>query len=153
MDNNFHFESLPIRIEYAVDRSLDNNWPHDEWRVELSNESGCWSTSYKTGLGHRKFPKGFVPDRKLNPLCLAFKQQERNKKPVRPSIADVMHSLCLDASAADVNFHDWCSDYGYSDDSIIALNLYKACLETSTALRKYIPRELLDQVRRIVEDM
>ena len=153
MDNNFDFDSLPVRIEYAGDRSRDKDWPHDEWRVELSNKAGYWSTTYKTGLGHRKFPKGFIPYRKLDPRCIAFEEQERSKKPVKPSIASVMHSLYLDASAADENFHEWCANYGYSDDSIHALNTYKACLETGIALRKYLGHEVLQQVRKAVEDM
>ena len=153
MENAFNFDSLPVCIEYVGDRSRDTEWPHDEWRIELSNTSGYWSTVYKTGLGHRKYPKGFIVEKKLNPRCLAFEQQERKKKPVKPSIADVMHSLLLDASAADENFHDWCGNYGYSDDSISALNTYKLCLETATALRKYIEQDVLAQVRKAVEEM
>ena len=153
MSDNFNFDSLPVRIEYAGDRSKDNEWPHDEWRVELSGKAGYWSTTYKTGLGHRKFPKGFIPDKKLNPRSIAFERQEGNKKPVKPSIADVMHCLISDADCANENFHDWCDNFGYSNDSIKALNTYKACLEIATALRKYIPRETLDAVREAVKDM
>jgi hypothetical protein len=126
---------LPVRITYAGE-IFKSDWSKngqtvDKWMIALTSKSGYWSCDYFTGTGLRskKFPN----------------------KPVKPEMRDVLESLILDASAADYNFADWCSEYGYSDDSIKALNTYKACLETATALRKHLGRETLQQVRAIIE--
>ena len=151
-ETTFDFTTLPVTIT-AIGADNEGDWEFDAWHVKFSNKYGSWSTTYKTGIGHRKFPKGFVPDKTLNPRCIAFAQQESCKITVMPSIADVMHSLIFDASAADDNFHDWCANYGYSEDSIKAMNMYKECLETATALRRYIDHTTLQKVREAVQDM
>lgn len=63
--------------------------------------------------------------------------------PKAPSVDDVLHSLILDASASDYNLQDWCAEFGYSDDSIRALNTYRQCLETATNLRKYLGADVV----------
>lgn len=127
----FNIEALPVKITY-VGETRREDWPCDQWRVELSSKAGYWSADYFTGLGLRTKSTG---------------------KPKKPAVADVLQSLFLDASAADLNFHDWCAEYGYSDDSIKALNTYKACLDTATALRKHLSPEQRAAVQTIIQDM
>ena len=126
-------EALPVKIDYVgeVPSKWDADTPRtvDQWRVTLSSKAGFHSFDYYTGLGLRA----------------------RNK-PKAPKVADVLHSLVLDASAADENFHDWCANYGYSDDSIKAMNAYKACLEVAAALRKHFPPDTLRTVRELLRD-
>ena len=50
-----------------------------------------------------------------------------------PKVADVMHSLLLDSSAVDMDFEDWCSDFGYDTDSRKARDTYDKCLELGEA--------------------
>lgn len=128
-------EALPVKIEYVGETTRDNDWQCDQWRVSLSSKAGYWSTDYFTGLGLRHKPNSWG-----------------QRKPKKPTVADVLHSLILDASAADENFHDWCANYGYSDDSIKAMNMYKACLETAVALRKHLSPDVLRQVRELLQD-
>ena len=132
----FNIEALPVKIIYVGQTIRPNGWDADQWRVELTSKAGYWSTDYFTGLGLRTKPNKWG-----------------DTKPVKPTIADVLHSLFLDASAADLNFHDWCAEYGYSDDSIKALNTYKACLDTATALRKHFSPEQRAAVQAIVQEM
>ena len=147
LDNIEALETLPVKIIYVGETARDGDWRCDQWRVELQSKAGFWSTDYFTGLGRRSriyvdYGKNWDPIRK--------KSYEENPK--KPKIADVLHSLIMDASAADENFHAWCSNYGYSDDSIKALNIYKACLETAHALRKHLPPETLRQARELLQD-
>ena len=100
----------------------------DQWRVELTSKAGYWSTDYFTGAGLRNAGK-----------------------PVKPTIQSVMKSLVLDASDEDYNFSDWCDEFGYSDDSISALNTYKQCLAIATMLRKHCGRDTLQQVREALQ--
>lgn len=118
--NNFDIESMPMLIQYIGQTVRDNNWHCDEWRITLQNKHGSWSTGYFTGLGHRN---------------------KKTNKVVKPSKASILESLFSDAEAADYNFTEWCDNYGYSDDSIHALNIYKECLKTGIALRKYFTAE------------
>ena len=42
----------------------------------------------------------------------------------------------MDSMACNENFDDWCNNFGYSSDSIKALNTYKECIELGRKLRK-----------------
>lgn len=129
-------ETLPVKIDYVGQTKQDQNWDCDQWRVTLSSKAGFHSFDYFTGLGLRTKPKTSWGE----------------SKPKKPKVADVLHSLIMDASAADENFHDWCANYGYSDDSIKAMNTYKACLEIAVALRKHFSPDTLRQVRELLQD-
>ena len=132
-------EALPVKIEYVgeVPSKWDTDTPRtvDQWRVTLSSKAGFHSFDYFTGLGLRSKPDSWG-----------------KRKPRKPKVADVLHSLILDASAADENFHDWCANFGYSDDSIKTMNTYKACLEVAQALRKHFSPDTLRQVRELLQD-
>ena len=132
----FNIEALPVNITYVGEAQRDG-WPCDQWRVALTGKAGYWSTDYFTGLGLRTKPRAAWD----------------TPKPKKPTVADVMYSLFMDASAADYNFSHWCDEYGYSDDSIKSLNMYKACLETATALRKYLSPEQRAAVQSIISEM
>lgn len=128
-------EAMPVKIDYVGETTRDNNWQCDQWRVTLSSKAGFHSFDYFTGLGLRHKPDSWG-----------------KRKPRKPKVADVLHSLILDASAADENFHDWCANFGYSDDSIKAMNTYKACLEVAQALRKHFSPDTLRQVHELLQD-
>lgn len=129
-------EALPVKIDYVGQTKLEQSWDCDQWRVTLLSKAGFHSFDYFTGLGLRYKPRAswYTP------------------KPKKPKVADVLHSLIFDASAADENFYDWCANFGYSDDSIKAMNTYKACLETAQALRKHFSPDTLRQVRELLQD-
>lgn len=133
----FNIEVLPVKITYVGETTRDNNWKCDQWRVELSNKLGMWSTDYFTGLGLRSKPR----------------TSWDVARPKKPAVADVLYSLFNDAKAADYNFSDWCDEFGYSDDSIKALNMYKACLDTATALRKYFSPDQRAAIQSIIQEM
>lgn len=133
-------EALPVKIDYVGE--VPSKWGDiekqnlvDQWRVTLSSKAGSHSFDYFTGLGLRTKPNSWG-----------------QRKPKKPKIADVLYSLIFDASAADDNFHDWCANFGYSDDSIKAMNTYKACLEVAVALRKHFSPDTLRQVRELLQD-
>lgn len=129
------FETLPIKIDYVAETERDG-WKCDQWRVTLSSKAGAHSFDYFTGLGLRSKPRA----------------SWGTPKPKKPKVADVLHSLILDASAVDENFDDWCDTFGYSSDSIKALNIYKACLDNARALRKHLPPDVLRQARELLQD-
>lgn len=146
----FNIEALPVKIDYVAEVpskwSEDKRTKVDQWRVVIETKAGYWSTDYFTGLGLRT-PAVMRRD-------VGGKMYEKTPaRPKKPTIADVMYSLFMDASAADENFHDWCAGLGYSDDSISALNTYKQCLEIATALRKHFSPEQRAAIQSIIEEM
>jgi len=151
-------ESLPVKIDYVGE--VPSKWDDsqktmvDQWRVTLSSKAGFHSFDYFTGLGLRGPRTEKVWDGGPEPRkgTLMWERLEASRKPQKPKVADVLHSLIMDASAADENFHDWCANYGYSDDSIKAMNTYKACLEIAVALRKHFSPDTLRQVRELLQD-
>ena len=151
-------EALPITITYTGETvspwDSDSKKPRtvDAWRVEIRSSAGFWSTNYYTGTGLRKArtnARNPYPPRSI----AAEAWNCDNLKPVKPTAADVLHSLTMDASAADENFHDWCANFGYSDDSIKALNTYKACLEIAAALRRHFSPAQREAIAEAVADM
>jgi hypothetical protein len=140
MIKQFDIESLPVEIKYIgeMPSPWGDNKPStvDAWAVTVGklwgNKAGQWHTTYYTGIGLRN---------------------KRTGKLSRPTVAEVLHSLFLDASAADQNFTDWCADCGYSDDSIKALNIYKACTEVAEKLRRHFDPETRAKIQAVIEDM
>lgn len=128
-------EHLPVKIRY-VGEAL-RKWASlkgatvDQWAITLLDKDGNpHMFEYFTGLGLRN---------------------GRNK-PKPPKVADVLYSLICDAGAEQQNFHEWCSDYGHSLDSISALNTYRACLDTAHALHKCFSNELLAELRDLLAE-
>lgn len=142
-------ETLPVKIDYVGETTRDE-WKCDQWRVTLSSKAAAHSFDYFTGTGLRREVKG------LGAMHIKTWKTVGNKwvtaVPVKPKVADVLHSLILDADAANENFDDWCDNFGYSSDSIKALNTYKACLDTARALRKHLSPDALRQARELLQD-
>ena len=129
-------ELLPVETRYIGE--VPSKWPSssnrttvDQWAITVSGKDGCHHIfDYFTGLGRR----------------------QGLKSPKPPKVADVLYSLLSDASAEQRNFHEWCSDYGHSFDSINALNAYRACLDTAHALHKCFSPELLAELRDLLAE-
>ena len=140
----FNIEALPVKISYIGETTREENWKCDAWNVEITYKNdkcaGFWTTQYYTGLGLRKQPAKNAPS-----FIVA--------KTVKPTVANVLHSLFMDAQAADMNFNDWCAEYGFSDDSLKALNTYKQCLEIATTLRKAFDAETRKNIETAVQDL
>ena len=126
-----------------------DDWECDEWRVSF----GKLETSYFTGTGLRK-PIAGAPKDKGNPRTLYREDWERRYlRPQAPQAADVLHSLVLDSEADGMSFRDWCDNFGYSDDSLKALEVYRQCCATANSLRKTFKPDSLAAIREAVQDL
>lgn len=148
-------DALPVFVSYVGETvSPWDNSPRprmvDQWRIEIKSPAGFWSTAYYTGTGLRETIRGA--------RAMAHKNAEfinghwQATRPKRPTNADVLHSLTMDANAAEENFSDWCDNLGLSDDSLKALNTYKQCLEIAAALRRHFKPDTLAAIREAVAD-
>lgn len=52
------------------------------------------------------------------------------------TIENVLNNLLSDAQCTSYNFSEFCNEFGYDDDSIKALKIYKACKSISKKLSK-----------------
>jgi hypothetical protein len=134
----FNFAALPIKVGF-LGKIQDREWPHFLWSVAIPyrDGKGMFFTQYRTGLGLvKKAPKAtFLEDR-----------------PKVPENADIMYSLTRDAEAANMSFRDWCADFGYSDDSLKALEIYRACCDIGVELMKVFTRDELATMREALQD-
>ncbi len=112
--------------------TMRDKWECDEWRVKI----GKWETSYYTGTGHRKQLNRFM-----------------ESKPQAPKAADVLHSLIMDSEADSMSFRDWCDNFGYSDDSLNALETYRKCCTTAQKLQATFKPQTLQALRLAVQDL
>jgi hypothetical protein len=125
-----------------------DDWVCDEWRVSI----GSFETKYFTGTGLRKMKKGATPTT-ARKGCVAYAEWEkRNIVAVAPCAADVIYSFLSDAEACDKSFSDWCETFGYSNDSIKALNTYRACEEIGRSLRKVFSTKQVAELREVLSD-
>jgi hypothetical protein len=73
---------------------------------------------------------------------------------IDPDVAEVMHSLLLDAEAIDhASFEAWAEEFGYNTDSRAAERTYKACLRIGLAIRAAVGDEALRALRSAAEGM
>lgn len=129
-------------------------WPHDVWSVTLHYGEKTHTTEFRCGIGHRKLPVGF-PKKDIRNLGSGVQYYVERygwldgvkaadaglTKPVAPSMADVLCSLLNDANGANETFEEWCSSYGMSDDSMKAMEMYRACQKTRTAMQRFLGAE------------
>jgi hypothetical protein len=132
----FDFTVLPIKCDYIGVRTNADKWEHHLWSVTLSWKNGFHTFDYRCGMAHQTKPKTSW----MKPI------------PIKPDNKSIMYSLLMDSSAADESFMDWCTNYGYSDDSIGAFNIYRACCETAVFLRKAFSASDLQAMRIALED-
>ena len=62
-----------------------------------------------------------------------------------PTVYDIL--ACLDCWEGD--FEDFCAEYGYSDDSINALNTYNAVIKQSNGLKELFTFDELEKLGEI----
>jgi len=145
-------DALPIKVEFVAKTKRDD-WNCFEWRVTIASKSGFWTTPYYCGLAHVENRKGVRGRNPYTKNTLAYEDwNNANLKPKKPSNSDILHSLTLDAQAADMNFSEWCAESGYSDDSIKALDMYKQCIMIGTMLRKHFGADTVKAIAEQIAD-
>lgn len=117
----------------------NKEWPHFAWNVVINGES----FSYKTGIGHAYLGKKQKPeDVPVNEYrgFLKLRDDSRSLGVVNayakaPSQDEVLHALLSDAECGNYSFDEFCDNLGYSNDSLKALDVYRACGEIAKKLR------------------
>lgn len=124
---------------------LDPLWllPMMQWRVTLEYEGRKHTLEYSTGIGHAKNPpSGFMgiygnwrDDRSLDGVAARQRWLKDKRCAKTPAVADVVYCLCSDARAGELDFDDFCSEFGYDSDSRKAERIWQACKDACIKAR------------------
>ena len=72
-------------------------------------------------------------------------------RPQKPTIKDVLYSMIAD-DVNDIDFEEFCKEYGYDNDSIKALEIYKACQKQTKAYYNMFDDEERGILRELLQD-
>lgn len=111
------------------------------------------STKYKAGLSELKVMYSNC-DKVLYSVDYVPTKYNKTRKTlaVAPTPANVLYCILTDAEGTDCSFDDWCDMFGYSDDSLSALNIYKECCKIGKNLLKVFTRSQIEQLREMLQD-
>lgn len=111
----------------------EEGWKYDKWLITFTKNGNNAHFDFKTGTGHKRKLPG-------------------RDQAVPPSAASVLYCLLSDSSAYDVCFIEWASDCGYDADSIKARNIYDACCVNALKLKAIFSRDLIAELRELLQD-
>lgn len=146
----------------------DPKFPRDKWASTIHYKDKSATFEYFTGVGNRicaprvkkegatkwydaaRGAYAFSTKEAVEKNFLILKRVKKNGNWVNegPSVADVIYSLASEAGAMTTTFDEWCSDFGYNNDSLGALNTYIACQRNGTKLVRVIGTKLLAELQR-----
>lgn len=140
-------------------RALGGTHAMDEWRCTFTRTDGRPEEfEYFTGLGLRALPpwkfgaSGYDGGPAPRRGSLSHEKWQAAAKPIPPHVADILHSLILDSSAASQSFESWCSEYGYDTDSRKAFATYEACQRNADKLARLFDRATLEALSETLQD-
>lgn len=141
-----------MKIEFIglTERKQNNNnpWLCFEYRVTIGKET----TEYFTGIGH-----AYVSSKKEKPEDFPANWQDGTKYTIlkhnkqferqldkfsktlyirKPSPSDIAECLLSDIQCGQYSFDEFCENLGYSNDSLKALDVYRACMELARKFKK-----------------
>lgn len=110
-----------------------NGWIHDLWRFTFGGRI-VFSDLFKTGIGLRKMNSAGI------------------MRPQFPKASDVLYCILSDAEALDQSFSDWCSCFGYDEDSRKDEGIYFQCCEMGKNVRKCFSHEQIEELKAALVD-
>ena len=132
--------------------SLDRDFM-DEWFCMFYFGDDRRVFQFFTGIGLRTEPRRGLPHRGyVRRNTIAWEENQKAMKPAKPHPAGVLYSLIRESAAADVSFYEWCSEYGYDDDSRKAEATYQACRDNAYKLREVFSRAQLEALDKALQD-
>lgn len=72
-------------------------------------------------------------------------------KPKKPTKKDVLYSIIMD-DVSNMNFNNFCDEFGYDNDSIKALKIYEECLKETEAYYNMFDSEEREVLRELLEN-
>ena len=152
-------------VPQSYSRNAKEKNPTLNWKITISNERGSIDCDYSQGCAHipgyqQRLGNNYEYSKRVTQTCetgvnrlLGLRFDEYNlvkkEKIPPPELADVLHSLALDASALGVSFDEWCEEFGYDQDSRKAHAIYSDCVDYGHKLRRMLD---LDKLQEALQD-
>ncbi len=64
----------------------------------------------------------------------------------QPTLDEVLNCLASDSSCVENDFGDFCSEFGYDEDSRKALRIFKTCKAQAVRLEQWLGTEAFQQL-------
>ena len=137
MRNGITKENILLNIKIASEKIFKTREDmNDEWK-KIANK-------WQVKLAY--FDKEYVMN-----FYMGSGLVDKMNKPKKPTKEDVLYSMIID-DVSNMNFNDFCDEFGYNKDSIKALKTYKACLKETEAYYDMFDREEREVLRELLED-
>jgi hypothetical protein len=148
---------LEVRL-LAVFGEFKDNWPRITYKFQVNGET----FEYGLGVGHVKWSRpcyyaGSIRDSIMECMeCMAKGQMVRadyqhlvadiaaelaREQNVLPDISEVLACCAREGVDAEVDFEEWCADFGYDTDSRKAEAVHRQCRESGRKALKVLGRE------------
>lgn len=92
------------------------------------------------------FDKEYVTD-----FYMGSRLVNRKGKSKKPTKKNVLYSIMMN-DVSNMNFNNFCDEFGYDNDSIKALKIYKECLKETEAYYNMFDSEEREVLRELLED-
>ena len=137
MRNGITKENILLNVElyvqpaFKTQEDMDDEWKKEanKWQVKLVYFDKEHVTNFYMGSG-------------------LVDEMGRPKKPTKK---DILYSMIMD-DVSDMNFNDFCDNFGYDKDSIKALKIYNACLKETEAYYDMFDDEERELLKELLQD-
>lgn len=119
---------------------------HFEWTGHWSPPSV--SNGKRGKLYHKITSPEMVPSWETHEECTECKGSGKTPTPKAPTSYCILACLSSDAHCPDT-FSDWCSEYGYDEDSLKAKQTWKRCYTFAKRLQAFFTPAELEQLAEI----
>lgn len=122
---------IEAQESFKTQEDLKDDWKKtaNKWQVRLSYFDKTFVTNYYMGCG------------------LVY----RNNQPKKPVVKDILYSMIMD-DVSCMNFKEFCNEFGYDNESIKALETYKACEKQTQAYYNMFDAEEREILRELLKD-
>lgn len=137
MRNGITKENILSNIKLYIKRA-------DKTREDMSDEWKKTANKWKVKLVY--FNKEYITD-----FYMGSGLVNEMGNPQKPTKKDVLYSMIMD-DVNNMNFNDFCNEFGYDNDSIKALKIYKACLKETEAYYNMFNNKEREILRELLQD-
>ena len=126
--SNIKIEAIPA---FKTQEDMNDEWKKtaNKWQVKVIYFDKEYATNFYMGSG----------------------LVDKMNRPKKPTKKDILYSMILD-DVSNMNFSDFCDNFGYNKDSIKALKIYETCLKETEAYCNMFDSEEREILRELLED-
>lgn len=137
MRNGITKENILLNIKIYVQPTFKTR---EEAKDEWKHKANKWQVKLVY------FDKEYVTDFYMGPELV-----NKMGRPKKPTIKDVLYSIIMD-DVSNMNFNNFCDEFGYDNDSIKALKIYEACQKETEAYYDMFDSEEREALKELLED-